>query len=620
MLCRTLTSFFSHVVRKVDPRGFHADFQRLAPSLNEEGKKHVKQVLGANANALFCGSWNTGKLSLLMAIGSHYEHQCNKKVAYVSADPSRANRMGGLLLHHFAGLRLSRDDLPSQEQLEGTFDRHVRLMESSLGQCTPTLKSADVLILDSVEKISPPVFFALEAVARRVKGRPTEPFGGLRLVAAANIWEMPVTPSSDTGGYLFQSKQWSEIFPLQRLLKRTFGQDPKLTDLVEKAQFGTLSTDDIKQLETSSTNGSTTKKTSLSEEVFCDADKKKMMTPIVSNLVAITQRYVRFPKQRARKVFPEKFRLLKQTDIGNFIVNMLVQSSTPASFGLVESLSVDIGDPVHLLYDSNLPVGAGAVGEVIDLKEHAITVHFFEKDCVLDIHRMRIECYHPDYPEIVYEIRQFPLFPREKLCPLTIRNYPHAFHVNISGLDLTDTNDLGCLLSRMRSFSDFSLSNIAAFTSVDNMIHEPTRIYYHHLLGKPICEADEHWCRNCKSFVPSKSFFEHWEVCVSKVRWCHECDKTIPVEQLEPHKEKHQLVLCLDCGQAIEWRHWEEHRLSCSMMMREISPLNEFLPLRTRQLALELGLDKRDLHTMKSITKQSLPKPKIAGVRLSRFG
>lgn len=617
MLRLNCISFFSSLVRQIDPRGFRANFTRFPEELDEFGKKHLRRVLRLeDKNVLFCGSGNTGKLTLLKSIGEYLEKNRKLKVAYVSADTLRANRFNGLLLHHFLGLRLTTDDLPSQEQLESTFDRHARLIQYSFSNCIPSLADIDVLCLDSLEKIPASVFLAMEKTARRVRGALSKPFGGLRVIAAANWWELSVTPSSDTGGYLFQSSQWEEFFPVQSLLKYTYYQNPKLTDMVEKAQFDLLTDKDIRMIEERSLREKTAPPWRLTSAKNASAEerRKKIMMPLISNLEAITRKSVRFPRQRAVKILPDKYKFLKQTDIGSFLINMLIQSSPPLSYGLVDSLSLEEGDLVHLLYDSedtkSCPVGAGAVGEVVTVQEHFITVHFFESDSRIDIPRMRITCHHPHYPEVVYEMRQFPLFPREKLCPLTVRVHPNAFHLGINGLQLADTNDLGCILSRMRNFGDFILSNTAAFASLDNMVHEPTRIYYHQLLKSPISTAEEHWCRNCKTFIPTKSFYEHWTQCVQSTRWCQECDKSVSLELLEPHKEKHQLVLCLDCGQAIEWRYWDDHRLSCPMMMREITPLNEFLPLRTRQLALELGLDKRDLHTMKGITKSCLPKSK----------
>lgn len=596
---RTPRPLFAHLVRKVSPRGFRAEIEVFTPSGDDKTTQLAQQVALSGKNTLLCGSLRTGKLTLLKMVGNSLAKEHKKRVAFVSADPARANRLGGFLINHFVGLRMSRDDLPSQEQLEGTFERHVRLVHSSFGCSVPSLADIDVLILDALERIPPSVLLGMDAVARRVR-REDKVFGGLHVVASANFWEMTVVPSSDTGGYIFQAEEWKKFFPVQKMLTHVFGQDKRLSELTEKALFGVLTEEEIRLLE--------------KPKGKRKADKEVQPTvPMITNLEAITQKAVRFPKQRAIKLFPDKFRQLKQSDVGNFLVNMLIQSTSPASYGLVDGLSLEEGDAVHLLLDGEgVPVKAGSIGTVVKVTDHYLHVKFTNREKVVPVPRVSVSCFHPYFPEVVYEMRQFPLFPREKLCPLTVRTHPHAYNVEINGLRLTDTNDLGCLLARMRSFSDFTLKNTAAFAYLDNMVHEPTRIYYHQMLQKPISSGEQHWCRNCKSFVPTASFFAHWTSCVKRVRWCSECDKTVPLEQLEAHREKHQLVLCLDCGQTVEWRHWDEHRLSCPLMIREITPLNEFLPLRTRQLALEMGLDKRDLHTMKVITKANLPKSKYA--------
>lgn len=319
----------------------------------------------------------------------------------------------------------------------------------------------------------------------------------------------------------------------------------------------------------------------------------------------------RFPKQPAIILRPPRLRQLKQTEIGSYLCDVLTQSCTPMSFGLVGALNLDVGSQVHLLYQGTQDYGvpAGAVGEVRSVREHSITVHFPVHQRTVDIHRMRVTCYHACYPEITTEIRQFPLYPRECLSPLKMLSYMHAYYIKMDGRCMVDTNDLGNLLARMRGLDDFTLKNTTDHIHLEGIIHEPTRIYYHDLMQAPLSEAKECWCRNCKTFVATDKFMEHWSQCIQSVRWCAECDKVIPLELLGPHREKHQVVLCLDCGQPVEWRQWEAHRLSCGAMMREVSPDNEFLPLRTRQLALELGLDKRDLHTMQKFSKSSLPKP-----------
>ncbi|KPA86835.1 putative mitochondrial DNA repair and recombination helicase protein PIF1, putative (TbPIF8) [Leptomonas pyrrhocoris] len=704
MFRRSYARLFSHLVREVDTAGFAGDFRRLGHVNAASTRKTAKEAVQAGCNVLFCGHHRTGKLTLLKAIGQLCEKE-GKRVAYVSADNQRANRLDGLLIHFFIGLRVSRDELPSQEQLEGTLERHVRLVESTYASSLPSLCSVDVLVLDALERVSPSILLSMDAVARRLRNAPNAPFGGLRVYATADFWRLPVTPTSDTGGYLYQLEQWNDFFPVQKLLHTTHGQDKDLQRFTELALFGALTLEDMKEMEAKSMAGkpeaelmswtssttqvddnrssssgghsaendgesaevdamSVAQLTSFGNDLELDgADDEEgeegalgagehtytrrktakrrrgigladapggttsrgsgtsssstlslLNDDILSSGAVVTRMLPRFPRQPAIKVPPKRSIQFKRTEVGSFLVTMLAQSSTPASYGLVDALSVDVGDKVHLLMDGQKDYGVagGAVGEVMQVRPHYLSIHFPREHRTIDLPRTRISCYHPQYPEVRYELQQFPVFPRQRICPLNILAFPNTYHVNLNGRRMADTNDLGNLLAHMRDFNDFTLRNTSDFAHLDGMVHEPTRIYYRQISGKPVTTAKEQWCRNCKVFVPAASFFQHWTACVRAVRWCGECNKTVPLALLGPHQEKHQVVLCLDCGRGVEWRHWEAHRLSCGDMMREVSADNQFIPLRTRQRALELGLDKRDLHSMRRLSRCHLPKPRSA--------
>ncbi|KAG8342329.1 hypothetical protein TRVL_06839 [Trypanosoma vivax] len=630
---------FGRLVRQVDQRGFKGDFCSLQHKDLASTRRYVAEAAGKE-NIIFCGAHHTGKLTILKAIGEACEER-GERVAYVSANPQRACRLGGLLLFHFLGLRsMGREELPSQDQLDGALERHARLCESVYASCVPCLRTVDVLILDAVEQVAPTILVSIDTVCRRLRGCPNEAFGGLRVFAAADFWRLPVHPSSDTGGYVFQLDNWSELFPRQHLLEKIHGQVQRLTTLVNKAFYGQLTTEDIEELEARSAAGVESSRneenaTEDSETVSGDAleevnhtrsgaamgrgngehdgsPNSELSQPqkLISNVEAIIKFTSRFPKQPSIRVLPPRFRTLKRTEIGNYVLNMMMQSSPLSAFGLVDSLNLETGTLVHLLYDgtADLGVPAGTVGEVLKVKDHVLVVHFPSANRTVDVPRMRISVYHSFYPEVCYEVQQFPLFPRHSISPMNILTYPNIFHVHIDCHRLADTNDLGNILARMRSFDDFTIERIRDFTRLDGLVHEPTRIYYQRISNKPPSPGAEQWCRNCKSYVPTPEFYTHWDNCIRQVRWCTVCNARIPLERLGPHQEKHQIVLCLDCGKAVEWRRWEGHRLTCPAMMREVSPENEFLPLRTRQLALELGLDRRDLHTMRNFSRGMLPK------------
>jgi len=488
--------------------------------------------------------------------------------------------------------------------MEGTFERHVRLVDSVYENSIYSIATCDVMVIDALHLGSTVIIKALDAVCRRVRGRPQVPFGGLRILASADFWEMHVHPASDHGGYVFQLPEWDELFPVQRYLEHIHGQDRSLGRITDSALMGTLTGSETKQLMTLCADSA------LASE--------RQFVKVIDTSTGMFHFRPRFPKQPSILHNPNKAVQIKRVEIGNFLINMLYQSAFAERYGMIGSLSLEVGTKVHLIYPllhrgghiGDIDIPAGVCGEVIQIYPHRITVSFPTLHRTVDIPRVRIAALHTNYPELTYATEQFPLFPRSTIVPKLIVDYGTIFNVDIDGRMLADTNDLGNILSRMRNWDDFRITNVKDFLRLEGVVHEPTRVYYCKLRNQPVSSSSELWCRNCKGHVPTDTFHEHWRTCITSVRWCSECDTTVPLTKLEAHMEKHQIVLCIDCGQPIEWRYWEHHRLTCAPMMRELSSDNPFLPEVTRKFAVELGLDKRDLHTVKQLNRSMLPKSK----------
>ena len=118
----------------------------------------------------------------------------------------------------------------------------------------------------------------------------------------------------------------------------------------------------------------------------------------------------------------------------------------------------------------------------------------------------------------------------------------------------------------------------------------------------------QRWCRNCKNLFDITEFFDHWKECIKKQRWCVDCSVTVPTAKWEAHQEKHTVVICIDCVRSLEWRHWESHRMTCGAMLREVSHDNEMLPQSTQREVLQAGFDRRDMHSVKQMSRAALPK------------
>ena len=552
-------------------------------------------------NLLLSGMEGTGKRTNLILAGEELEAH-GKRVAWISGDFFRVHSLGAAYMHYFFGLRVG-DGLPIMEQMVGMFRRHAIILETTFEKLIPSLLSADVLIFDSIQHANANILKAFDRVCREVRQQPNLPFGGIRILAGANFWRLlRVSPASEYSGYIFQlpeMEQWFDHFYLTNVHHQ---KDPMLKLLTHKATLGELTMADCRQLEALSSAANT---------------HPMAPTPMVDYAPALRTLSPAMCKHPTRRVLPAKLPQLRKTDFGNFLANILGGPFTYSNtFGLPERVTFEPGTPVHLVYATN-SVPAGEHGIVESVGDANIIVNFPRLRQSVPIPLIRFRTFHVDYPEVAVSSLQFPLQNRTVTSGKFLVHGNGFWNIQIDGLYLTETNHLGLFLNKMRTFADFQATNLDKFMKLEGMVHEATRVYCRELMATGrsdthITLKGDEWCRNCKSHVPAAEFFSHWRRCLKQLRWCGDCNRAIPLSKYAAHREKHQIVLCIDCASPVEWRNWEQHRLTCAPMMREISSENELLPERTRQVAMQYGLDRRDLHTVKTIAKSHLPNDKAA--------
>lgn len=547
-------------------------------------------------NLLLSGLEGTGKRTNMILAGEELE-AAGKRVAWIGGDFFRVHSLGAIFMHYFFGLRVG-DGIPIMEQMVGMFRRHALFMETSYERLFPSLYSADVLIFDSMQHVTPNMLKAMDKVAREIRRQPNLPFGGMKILAGANYWRMLRTsPASEFSGYTFQMPEMEQWFDHYFLTNVHHQKDPLLRSLTLKATFGELTMGDVKQLEQHSCAAS---KHQLTPTPFIDyAPASRVLSPTMC-------------KHPNRRLLPAKIANIRRTDFGSFLGSVIGGPFTYSNtFSMPEKTTFEPGTPVHLVYATEtVPVGEHGVVESV--AESSIVVNFPRIRQSVPIPIARFRTHHVDYPEISVATLQFPLQNRLVTSGKFLVQGEKYWNIQIDGLYLTETNNLGVILNKMRTFDDFQMTNMDKYMKLEGMVHEATKLYCKELMATGrsdhhITLSGEEWCRNCKSHVPAADFFNHWKKCLKQLRWCTDCNKAIPLSKYPSHREKHQIVLCIDCAQPIEWKNWELHRLTCAPMMREISSENELLPERTRQVAMQYGLDRRDLHTVKKISKGNLP-------------
>jgi hypothetical protein len=632
MFGRTFSRLRPHLPRFINPLGYQGDIHQryqLTPEKLGAEARYATQAALKGENLLLTGCSGTGKFSLLNYIADILENPDQAKlfldssaaggggkagagskgvvpkpkaktVARTSLLFRNAFRMEGLLLHSFVGLRhKSGEELPGFDQMVAAFERHVRLMSDAYAGIFPSLATADVLLLDSLQLLSAEFISAIDAVARTVRNRKDVPFGGMQVIASADFWMSPVHPASPNDGYVFQDPRFSqEWFPKsnQVLLKTIFRHkgSKRFTELTNSAHMGNLKTADIKEL-----------------VEMCRNTNIKGIPPttLMDNRLGGFHANPRFARQPSRITPPEHSASLRRLQFGHYMLSTLHSGFYCASYGLQDRLNVDLGTVIEIIIPSkHLP--KGSLGIVVALSgEGRITVEFPELERTETISQFQVIGQHPDYPQIEIKLNGFPFISRSAIYPQLLLSNGDARHYILDARLLTDTNDLGNILASTSGPKSLSIvpKTIEEYLKRDGIVNDPIKIYYEELTGQ-IEKYPERWCRNCKNHFPGKEFMEHWGRCIREVRWCSDCNMAIETSKWEPHCEKHTIVMCIDCGTALEWRDWETHRLTCTPMLRELTSDNVMLPATTRDSAMSSGHDRRDLQTVEKISKSRLPK------------
>jgi ATP-dependent exoDNAse (exonuclease V) alpha subunit len=89
------------------------------------------------------------------------------------------------------------DDKLSEEDIQNIFDSSRTLNR---------YQHTDVLIIDEISMVSSQLFENLDTIARKARNKKDEPFGGMRIIAVGDFYQLPPVK----GDYCFKSEAWTD--------------------------------------------------------------------------------------------------------------------------------------------------------------------------------------------------------------------------------------------------------------------------------------------------------------------------------------------------------------------------------------------------------------------------
>lgn len=195
---------------------------------------------GAEGHLFVTGRAGTGKSTLLRAL----QGALDAEIVVVAPTGLAAVNVGGQTIHSFFGLppRLLRSD---------------DIRRSRNGQI---MRKLDFLVIDEVSMVRSDLMWAIDQSLRVNRGRPREPFGGVRLVLFGDLHQLPPVVQeaevaahldSEFGGpFFFSVPALAEGAGTARLeLTQVFRQsDETLISVLNRIRDGEVDEDDLTQL------------------------------------------------------------------------------------------------------------------------------------------------------------------------------------------------------------------------------------------------------------------------------------------------------------------------------------------------------------------------------------
>jgi len=204
-------------------------------SLNTEQAATLEAVK-AGRNIFLTGAGGTGKSHTIRAIVA-WGRSVEKRIDVTAMTGCAALLLGlkAKTLHSWAGIGLGRESPAS--------------LAESIKRSRKTLRrwmDCQILIIDEISMMMPELLEKLDFIARRVRRKESERFGGIQLLLAGDFCQLPPvskdSEDKDKPLFAFQSAIWSTLLDETHHLTKIERQpDPAFQAILTEARMGALS-------------------------------------------------------------------------------------------------------------------------------------------------------------------------------------------------------------------------------------------------------------------------------------------------------------------------------------------------------------------------------------------
>ena len=196
-------------------------------------------------NLFITGPGGSGKTFLIkLIVEDAIKKQKPYKVCALTGCAAILLECGATTLHSFAGIGLANG--PVNQVVERVVKNKYR---------KANWKNTELLIIDEVSMLSLKLFIILDLIAKRVKQKRDQPFGGMHIIFSGDFYQLPPVGNEndpDSFKFCFETPLWDELFPKknQIILQTIFRQtDEKYAKILNRLRIGEITKTGIEELQ-----------------------------------------------------------------------------------------------------------------------------------------------------------------------------------------------------------------------------------------------------------------------------------------------------------------------------------------------------------------------------------
>lgn len=171
------------------------------------------EIMAEGHNVLLTGPAGSGKTYVLNEFIRRAKRS-GKYVAVTATTGLAATHLGGNTIHAWSGIGI-------HDQLHPQFDEFLLKGRRDI------IEATDVLIIDEISMLHDYRLDMVDEVARKVRRRPDEPFGGIQVILCGDFFQLPPVNRQDSrqGSFVVNAAVWEEFDPVICYLEEQHRQD-----------------------------------------------------------------------------------------------------------------------------------------------------------------------------------------------------------------------------------------------------------------------------------------------------------------------------------------------------------------------------------------------------------